>query len=442
MNGKSSLTILIILGLVFGAIVGQFLYDPTWSVGQEQVKHAHATWLAVFEFLGFNVFMNLLKVLIIPLIATSVVVAITSIKNFQELGRLGSWTLVYYFSTMLLAVVLGLFVVNIIEPGVAIDELQRTQTAESGSLPENVTSKSNLGVFGVFRNLFSLMITDNIFRAMGEGQTLPIIVFFIFFGVVLTLVGEQAKEVVKIFESLFEVLMRMIEIVLWLAPLGVFALLAWTVARIGLGVFGESIGLYMICVLLGLSIHGFVVLPLILWLTTRINPYRFIFQMRQAIFTAIGTDSSSATLPVTIDCATTQAGVSKRAAGLVLPLGATINMDGTALYEAVAVVFMAQAFAIDLNLSQMIIIAITATLAAVGAAGIPSAGLVTMVIVLEATNQSLLQTNPTTALIPISAIGLIIGVDRILDMFRTAVNVLGDAVGAKIISAKEHKLIL
>ena len=233
--------------------------------------------------------------------------------------------------------------------------------------------------------------------------------------------------------------MRMVHAVIWLAPVGVFALLAWTVARIGLRVFAGAIGTYIFVVLLGLAIHGLGVLPAVLWLFTRKsatgsrNPFTFLIQMRQALMTAIGTDSSSATLPVTIECATEVAGVSKRSAGFVLPLGSTINMDGTALYEAVAVVFLAQAYGMQLGVSTLILIAITATLAAVGAAGIPSAGLVTMVIVLDAVNNNVLASDPAASAIPVAAVGLIIGVDRILDMFRTATNVWGDAVGAKII---------
>jgi Na+/H+-dicarboxylate symporter len=261
-----------------------------------------------------------------------------------------------------------------------------------------------------------------------------VIVFFMFFGVVATLLGERAAGVSRAAEVVAEVLMKMVEVVLWFAPVGVFCLLAWSVARIGLGVFGDSIGVYMLTVILGLSIHALVVLPLVFWLMTRSNPFHYAYQMRAAIMMAIGTSSSTATLPVTIETAVSEGGVSRRSAGLVLPLGATINMDGTALYEAVAVIFMAQASGILLGLPQLMIIAITATLAAVGAAGIPSAGLVTMWIVVEAVNQSLAAASPGTPLIPLEAIGLVIGVDRLLDMLRTGVNVWGDSVGARIIS--------
>jgi len=185
-------------------------------------------------------------------------------------------------------------------------------------------------------------------------------------------------------------------------------------------------------VFLGLAIHCFLVLPFVLWVVSGVHPYTFMWHMKRALLTAFGTDSSSATLPVTIEAAETDGVCSKRAANFVLPLGATINMDGTALYEAVAVVFLFQLFGIELEFSQLVIVVITATLAAIGAAGIPSAGLVTMVIVIAAVNTSL--TGSSTGPLPIAAIGIILGVDRILDMCRTVVNVWGDAVGARIIT--------
>ena len=226
--------------------------------------------------------------------------------------------------------------------------------------------------------------------------------------------------------------MILVRWVIWLTPIGVFFLVAWTVGRIGFDSIVGPLGWYMATVLFGLAIHGFIVLPLVLWFIAGVHPFRFMWQMKRALMTAIGTDSSSATLPVTIDAAETDGECSKRAANFVLPLGATINMDGTALYEAVAVVFLFQLFGIELEFSTLIVVVITATLAAIGAAGIPSAGLVTMVIVITAVNMNL--SGSENGPLPIAAIGIIIGVDRILDMCRTAVNVWGDAVGARIIT--------
>ena len=433
-NTKRTLTWLIFGGLVLGAALGQAWYDPTWKLSDPPSSHAHATLLRLFDFLGFTVFMGLLKMLIIPLIASSVVVAVTGVGDFKKLGRLGTWTLVYYFSTMLIAVGTGLVVVNLFSPGVEFfSELSPEAAPAEELVDSSLESRAAGGVLGVFENLSTLMIPTNIIEAMAKGQTLGVIVFSIFFGVVVSLLGRDGEPIVRLANSCFAVLMRMVDMVLWLAPIGVFALLAWSVARIGLGVFSDSIGKYMLTVIIGLFVHGIVVLPAILWIVTRRNPFSFMGKMRPALITAIGTDSSSATLPVTMECATESGEVSTDAAGLVLPLGATINMDGTALYEAVAVVFMAQAYGISLGTPQMILIAFTATLAAIGAAGIPSAGLVTMLIVLDTVNGSLTASGATT-LIPLGAIGLIIGVDRILDMLRTAVNVWGDAVGARLVS--------
>lgn len=431
MKGKWLLTILILLALVAGVVVGQLLYDDGYDPVDPNAVHAHPTALAVFSFLGFTVFMGLLKMLIIPLIASSVISGITSVGDFSRLGKMGAITLVYYFTTMAAACVMGLLLVTIIKPGDGLAERMAMPTLEQASAhTDKLAATADKGLVGVAENLVQQMIPTNIVEAMAAGQPLGVICFCIFFAVVVTIVGAPARPIILFFDAAFEVLMRMVHAIMWLAPIGVFALLAWTVARIGLDVFTGPISRYMIAVLLGLGMHGLILLPLVLWIFGRENPLRFLHQMRQALMTALATDSSSATLPVTIECATEQGGVSKQTAGFVLPLGSTINMDGTALYEAVAVVFIAQAYGIGLNLTELIIVAVTATLAAVGAAGIPSAGLVTMVIVVDAVNASLGEGVPT---VPIAGIALIIGVDRLLDMFRTVVNVWGDAVGAKLV---------
>jgi len=455
MKSKTLLTVLILGGLVAGAIAGQLLYDPNFDLTMNDSQHAHATALAVFTFLGNTVFMGLLKMLIIPLVAVSVIVGVTSVGDFRQLGRIGGWTLAYYATSMIIAVTVGLVLVTTFRPGDKIGDSQR-QTAEASYKSDSdkvdaLVAKQQEGLLGVIKGLANQIIPLNIFGAAAgitykphktvanTGQPLPIIFFSIFFGVIVTTIGPKNRIIIDFFDAVFEVLMKMVNAVIWLAPVGVFALLAWTVARIGLADFGPAIGTYMAVVLAGLAIHTFGALPLLLWVFTRgdrttyTNPFVFFGHMRQAIMTAIGTDSSSATLPVTMECATQLAGVSKKSAGFVLPLGSTINMDGTALYEAVAVVFLCQAYGLNLGLTTLILIAVTATLAAVGAAGIPSAGLVTMVIVLDAVNSNVLASNPNAVEIPVAAVGLIIGVDRILDMFRTATNVWGDAVGAKII---------
>jgi Na+/H+-dicarboxylate symporter len=435
MNARWLLTILIFASLVAGALVGQAFHDPSFTINMSDSQHAHAGAVQAFHFIGDTIFLGLLKMVIIPLIATSVIVGVTSVGDFRELGRIGIVTLVYYVATMFIAAGIGLVAVTQIEPGKRINVAERDVAQQS--FEQNQGIKQNLeagpkGVVGALNNLVKQIIPRNIVQAAARGQALPVIFFCILFGIVLTTMGARGKPLIDFFNAFFEAIMKLVHGIIWLTPIGVFALLAWTVARIGLGVFATAIGTYMIAVLSGLAVHAFIVLPLICLLLARTNPLWFAGRMRQALMTALGTDSSSATLPVTMECATEQAGVSKKSAGFVLPLGSTINMDGTALYEAVAVVFLAQAYGIHLPLGTLILVAITATLAAIGAAGIPSAGLVTMVIVVETVNGTL-QATPGSPLIPIAGIGLIVGVDRILDMCRTTVNVWGDAVGCKLV---------
>ncbi|MCO6437705.1 MAG: dicarboxylate/amino acid:cation symporter [Phycisphaerae bacterium] len=435
MNPRRLLTILILVGIVAGAIAGQILYDPTFRITMPDARHAHPAALAAFHFVGNTVFMGLLKMIVIPLIATSVLIGVTSVGDFRELGQIGIATLVFYFASMLIATVVGLILVTSIRPGerVAAQDHETAQRTfeESESVKRDVEAGPR-GLIKALQNLVEQIIPSNIVAAAAGGQALPVIFFSILLGVVLTTMGDRARPVTDFIAASYEAIMRLVDAIIWLTPIGVFALLAWTVARIGLGVFFEAIGAYMGTVLAGLSIQGLIVLPAACWLLGRCNPWRFFGHMRQALLTALGTDSSSATLPVTMECATENAGISRKAAGFVLPLGSTINMDGTALYEAVAVVFLAQAYGIELSTTVLILVAVSATLAAVGAAGIPSAGLVTMVIVVETVNGALASL-PGSPSIPIAAIGLIVGVDRILDMFRTTVNVWGDAVGAAII---------
>ncbi|MFV2069715.1 MAG: dicarboxylate/amino acid:cation symporter [Pirellulales bacterium] len=440
MNRHNLLTLLILAGLVLGAVVGQLLYDPQFRVSMPDSQHAWAGALGLFDFLGNVIFMGLLKMLIVPLIITSVIVGVTSVGDVRQLGSIGLRTLIYYFATMAIAATIGIVLVTVVRPGDRIGQQMgqhavrdfQQQTDEEGE--QALLERQREGVMGIVRNLVTQIIPTNLFAAAAKGQPLPLIFFCILFGSVLTTVDARGQVVIDFFHVCFQVMMKLTEAILWLAPVGVFALLAWTVARIGLGVFTESIVWYILVVLAGLAIHGFAVLPLTLAIFGRTHPFRFMGQMRTALLTAFGTDSSSATLPVTMECATKVGGVSEKAAGFVLPLGSTINMDGTALYEAVAVVFLAQAYHVQLSATELVLVVVTATLAAVGAAGIPSAGLVTMVIVIGAVNKSL---GGDGEAIPMASIGLILGVDRILDMCRTTVNVWGDAVGARIISRYE-----
>lgn len=417
------LTLLILVGLVLGALVGEYGIHAVGTTvdGDHWLKAA-----------GDIVLIRPLKLLIVPLIFFSVISGITRIGDPSKLGLVGGATLVYYLATMFMAVTLGTVLVTWISPGILAPEIQETLRQTGGTFTGGETATRSLG--SAWMNILYQIVPVNIFEDMVKVRPLGIIVFAIAFGLALAAGGDKTKAARDICNAAFEGLMILVRWIIWLTPIGVFFLVAWTVGKIGFNSIVGPLGWYMSTVLVGLAIHGFLVLPLVLWVCSggKAHPYRFLWRMKRALMTAVGTDSSSATLPVTIDNAENEGECSKRAANFVLPLGATINMDGTALYEAVAVVFLFQLFGIELEFGQLLVVVITATLAAIGAAGIPSAGLVTMVIVITAVNMNL--SGSADGPLPVAAIGIIIGVDRILDMCRTAVNVWGDAVGAKIIS--------
>jgi Na+/H+-dicarboxylate symporter len=431
MSKSNLLTLLIVLGMVAGAVIGQMvLYDGIpGALGDHWTKQA-----------GDLVLIRPLKLLIIPVVLVSVVVGVTSIGDPSKLGVVGGSTILYYVGTMLLSVTLGTTMVSTFRPGDLSLDARQELTAnaaaryeESGisQTIETAQQEERTSLGRAFLEVVRQLVPENIIDEMAGGRTLGVIVFALLLGLTLAAGGEASAPAVRFFEAMFDALLRLIHWIIWVTPVGVFLLVAWTVGNIGLGNLIGPISKYIAVVLTGLGIHGILILPLVLLIFTRGNPYRFMWQMRKALMTAFGTDSSSATLPVTIESAETEGGCSKRSANFVLPLGATINMDGTALYEAVAVVFLFQLYGIELEFSQLLIVVITATLAAIGAAGIPSAGLVMMVIVINAVNTSLTGTGKQ---LPLEAIGVIIGVDRIVDMCRTTVNVWGDAVGAKIIT--------
>ncbi|MHC5109708.1 MAG: dicarboxylate/amino acid:cation symporter [Planctomycetota bacterium] len=404
--------------------------------------------------IGGEIFLRLLKMMVVPLVVTSVMSGILGLGDVRKLGRPGGYAILYYLTTTVLAVTVGLVMVNLIRPGVGtvdqetMEEMAAQQRVgeareeilqyfvESTNLPKDKilfvfdeleTPKEEKPTIGMlFENLLLMLFTDNLINSAANADLLPLILFSLIFAGMLTTLGEKVKVITSLIDQANDALMAFILLLMKIAPLGIFCLVA---ARFGEahaeGKFVEVLqqtGWYVATVLGGLAIHAFGTLPLILWIFTRRNPYRFMYQMSQALLTAYSTASSSATLPVTMECATAKANVSERSAEFILPLGATVNMDGTALYEAVAAIFIAQAIPeIDLTFFEQMVVAITATLAAIGAAGIPEAGLVTMLIVLNAVG------------LPIEYIGLILSVDWFLDRFRTAVNAFGDSVGAAVI---------
>jgi Na+/H+-dicarboxylate symporter len=379
---------------------------------------------AMYFDLGGDVFLNLLKMMVVPLVMASVMSGILGLGDVRKLGRPGGYTVLYYLSTTVLAVAVGLIVVNMIQPGVGtIDEETLAASAAAGQ--EKATAGADMTTWDIVKNLVLMLFTDNLILAAAETQLLPLIIFSIIFAGMLTTMGTRVAALTEMIVQINDALMAFILLLMRVAPLGIFCLVA---ARFGeanaegqLGDVIRQTGWYSLTVLIGLAFHSLVTLPLIYYAVTRKNPYRFLVSMAQALLTAFSTASSSATLPVTMETAVVRGGVSQRSTDFVLPLGATINMDGTALYEAVAAIFIAQAIGIELSGLQQLTVAITATLAAIGAAGIPEAGLVTMLIVLTAVG------------LPTEYIGLILSVDWLLDRFRTAVNVFGDAVGAAVV---------
>ncbi|MEA1987491.1 MAG: dicarboxylate/amino acid:cation symporter [Candidatus Marinimicrobia bacterium] len=384
--------ILIMLGMILGGVTGAI-------IGKE---------IPFIKLLG-DLFLNALKMMIIPLIFSSMILGVTAIGDSRKLGRMGGFTILYYLLTTFLAVTTGIILVNIIKPGVGI----------AFKVTETVVDRS-YSLLDVIRG----MIPSNIIESMSNGDILPIIFFALFFGIVMNFVGEKAKPVNLFFEGVFEISLKMTHYIILFAPIGVFGLVASRLGSAG-GWFAfkdELIGLgfYSVTVIAGLSIHSIISLPIILWIITKKSPIKFLKYMSDALLTAFSTASSSATLPLTMTC-TENAGVSRSTSGFVLPLGATVNMDGTALYEAVAAIFIAQLYGIEITFIQQVIIVLTATLAAIGAAGIPQAGLVTMIIVLK------------TVGLPIEGIGAILAIDWFLDRIRTTVNVWGDSVGTVVI---------
>ncbi len=420
------LTIFIVLGLVLGVLIGQYaLFDA--SISSEALSQKTQPWKTAGDLL----LLRPLKLVAIPLIFTSVLVGVTSIGDPKKLGLLGGATLVFYVTTMILAVAVGVSLGAIVEPGAGVP--QQEIEALVGSGEQVVLGQTAAGGLGeAWINILRLMVPDNFIASASAGQALSIITATILLGVGLLAIGEKGKVFIEVIESLHEALMRIVGWVLWLLPLGVLLLVAWAVGSMGLNTVFVLLKSYFFTVIAGLGIHMLITLPIILALLTRVNPYKYMWSIRSALFTAFGTSSSMATLPVTIETTTEFGGCSRRASGLVLPLGATVNMDGTALYQGVAVMFMFQAFGHDLGFAQYLVIVLTATLAAVGAAGVPGGSLVTTLIIIQAVNSTLQGTGIEP--LPLAAIGLILPVDRILDMSRTTVNVWGDSVGARIIT--------
>ena len=393
----------ILIALVAAVAFGYFLPDLVQYI----------SWMGV-------VFLRALNMVVVPLIFSSIISGVASIGGGSNLGRLGLKTISFYIGTSFIAILTGLFFVNLFQPGVGAN---LGAAGDVQSLPQTSNSVSDI---------LMRIIPDNVFDAMSKGQILPVIFFAILFGFFITQIQTENQQLLtRFFDSAFEVMMKITTFVILFTPLGIFAIVSKEVAKNAgsLSNIAGSLGIYMITVLIALIVHGAVILPLLVRFLGKASPLKHFRNMSTPLLTAFSTSSSNAALPLSMVAVEEKDGVSGKITSFTLPLGATVNMNGTALYECVAVIFIAQAYGIDLTMGQQAIVVLTALLAAIGSAGIPMAGLVMMTIVLTAVN------------LPLEGIGLILAVDRILDMSRTTVNVWGDTCAAVIIAKSEGETL-
>ncbi|WP_039071066.1 dicarboxylate/amino acid:cation symporter [Brevibacillus borstelensis] len=361
-----------------------------------------------------DLFLRLIKFIIVPLVLASLVTGVSSTGDVRKLGRMGGKTIAYYLVTTALAVILGLIIASLMSPGAGLELKPEEARVEAKETP------------GIIDTLLAIIPT-NPFAALVQGDMLPIIFFAIFLGIGISLAGEKARTVQLFFEQFAEVMYKITGIVMRFAPIGVFGLVAPIVGKYGLSVL-LPLSKVILGVAIGCLLHAAIVYSLSVKLFAGMKPLQFFKGIAPAGMIAFSTSSSSGTLPITIQNVESNLGVSKRVSSFVLPLGATINMDGTALYQGVCALFVAQFYGIDLSFAQLLTIVLTATLASIGTAGVPGAGLIMLTMVL------------TSVGLPLEGMALIAGVDRILDMFRTSVNVIGDASAAVVVASSEGEL--
>lgn len=416
----------IIIGLILGLLYGLLAAIMKWG------------WFTS-DFIApvGTIFLNLLKLIAVPLVLASLITGVASLSDISKLSRIGTKTLVLYISTTFVALLIGLLLVNVLRPGDAVppemrSKLEQSYEADSQGRTALAHESQNRGPLQVVVDI----VPDNLFSAFSNNRNMLQVVFFaIFAGIGLIMIPkERSKPLIAFFEGLNALVIKLIDIIMLMAPYGVFALIADTinsVARDNLGEIFEllgALGYYCIAVLAGLAIHTLVVYPAYLKIMTGLPIGSFFKGLTPAQLVAFSTSSSGATLPVTMECAEQNLGVSEEVSSFVLPLGATVNMDGTAIYQAIAAVFIAQTIGMDLGFAAQATIVLTALLASIGTAAVPSAGIIMLVIILETVN------------VPGQGIALILGVDRILDMFRTVTNVTGDAMVATVVAHSESSV--
>jgi proton glutamate symport protein len=414
-ESKPAPVIPILIAMVAGALTG-WLLGADAAIGSVKL-------LPVFDLVG-ALFINLLKMLIVPLILSSVITGVAALGTGPDLGRLGGKTLSFYVITTLIAVLIALALVNLVEPGVRDGEPVRhllALTADAAQVTQGVMSRADTSALDSIR----AVVPDNIVQAAANTKMLGLVLFSVLFGFFLARIPHQHQVTVYGFwQGIFLIMMRMTGFVMQIAPIGVFALIAKVVAISGFEGAGPLL-LFAGCVVAGLAIYGFVALPILLATVARVNPWRIYPAMAPALLTAFSTASSSATLPLSLECLEQRAKVSPRIAGFVMPLGASMNHAGSALYECAAAMFIAQAYGLHLSFATQFTVVILALITSMGMAGIPAASLVGIAVILAAVG------------LPAEAIGVLLVFDRILDMCRTAINVLADAACTVIVARLE-----
>lgn len=411
----------ILIGMILGLLFGLMMKNL-------EQKGIVIDWVKPFG----TIFINLLKMIAVPLIVVSLIVGLADLKDISKLSKLGGRTVLFYLCTTVIAVSLGLVLANIIKPGSFINETSRKSLLQnfSGDASQKIELADKTKSSGPLQPIIDI-VPDNFFHALADnGSMLQVIFFVILIGIGLILIEEEkAKPVVDFFKGMNDVILKIIDIVMLFSPYGVFALMAALMVEIPDFTTLGALGIYGLTVLLGLMVMSFVLYPSLLLIFAKVNPITFFKAIAPAQLLAFSTSSSAATLPVTMECVTDNLGVDEEVSSFILPLGATVNMDGTSLYQAVAAIFIAQAmlpFPLDLNTQLMIVV--TATLASIGSAAVPSAGMVMLVIVLG------------QAGIPEAGLALIFAIDRPLDMCRTVVNITSDATVATIVAKSVGKL--
>lgn len=407
---KMGLTTKIFIGLICGLIVG-IIFNV--AVPHNYVRDTVFV-EGIFYVIGQG-FIRLMKMLVVPLVFCSLVCGSSSIGDTKALGKVGGKTLLFYLATTALAVTVAITVASIVHPGIGLDmssiEAGEVKVAEDTSMVDTILN----------------IIPDNPLNSLANGSMLQIIVFALLVGILLAKMGERASLLSNIFTQCNDLMMEMTELVMKFAPIGVFCMIARTFANLGFDAFVPLLK-YMGSVVTGLAIQCFIVYMIMLVVFTRLNPVKFLKKMFPVMAFAFSTSTSNATIPMNIDTLESKIGVSRKVSSFTIPLGATINMDGTSIMQGVAVVFAAQAYGMDLGIGGYLTVIATATLASIGTAGIPSVGLVTLTMVFAAVG------------LPVEAIALIMGIDRILDMLRTAVNITGDAVCTTVVAYQNGDL--